>query len=1206
MSVRFILGRAGCGKTHWCLEAIRARLRQDPVDGPRLVLLVPEQAGLQMERAIIAPEDIGGAHRAEVLSFRRLAFRVLEAGGGTTRRALSEPARAMVLRHIVAQNITKMRYYRRVERLGGFIEQLSTTISELIQEAIEPGDLLAVAGDAEATNAPQQAKLHDIQFIYAEYLRYLGTERLDPSQYLQVARECLPRVPWLTGAEVWVDGFASLARQETLTLLELAKLAGAMDVTVLCDPELASSPPLKRWATQERWSSPLFSKTRQTYGDLHHSFIEAGVAVEDPVLLPARKAHRFKDNESLRLLERTLFVPSADRPLEKGTGTAAPTTRDAKNHVSYGASPLFQRAAGVELIELPSRRVEVDYAVSRICRWVQDRSKPMRYRDIAVIVRDLEPYHDLLTGALTARGIPFFIDRRRPTAHHPLIELLRSAVTAASTDVSLDSVRCLLKTGLMPVSVESADELENYLLAQGVFGFERWSGDDWAFAPRSAFADDPEHQEPSRYEADERTKVNATRKALLAGLGEWLASAMKTEGHIGKQWAESMVALLKRLEVPRRLAEWATTAELDGDLDQAEEHRQVWRDTLSFLDDLAFALADMTLTATDVATVLETGLSQFTLGLAPPMLDQVLVGSIERSRHPELKAVVLLGVNEGLFPKVATEDSILNDDDRTLLSGAGLHLAPPARQRTLEEPLLFYVAATRASRALVVTYATADNNGKALQPSPYISALQSACPGLAVKIVGDPVRQRATWDIVAPRDLTRRLTAELGERTSPGDEDQPAVRARWNELYETVRGDLITNDAMRRSFSALVSHEKAALSPKTVERWIGGTFRTSVSQLETYAACPFQHFAKYTLKLRERAVAELQPVDVGKVHHAVLEDFVNALWDRRQVFGQLSDAELAGGLHESCARVAARLPAQGALSYARDAYVLGRSAAHLGRVLRAQRRVGAAGSARPRAAEVPYGFPQKGGLSALELSTPAGRRVLLRGFIDRVDLAELADEMLGIVIDYKRTHDKRLDLTQVYHGLSLQLVAYLLVLAEHGASLAGRPVRPVGAFYVSLLPRYESVEHPDAHPQEAEEEVPVAYRPRGLLAADGFDALDATLGESGRSKLYSVYRKKDGGIGYVDRSDGAGAEDFRAVLEHTREKLGTLADGILDGDVAVNPYRLKSFSPCSWCPMSNVCRFEMGLSDVRFLESLKRSDIFRRLRGGERRMAHGE
>ena len=208
---------------------------------------------------------------------------------------------------------------------------------------------------------------------------------------------------------------------------------------------------------------------------------------------------------------------------------------------------------------------------------------------------------------------------------------------------------------------------------------------------------------------------------------------------------------------------------------------------------------------------------------------------------------------------------------------------------------------------------------------------------------------------------------------------------------------------------------------------------------------------------------------------------------------------------------------------------------------------------------------------------------------------ELGDELLGVVVDYKRTREKRLSLTEVYHGLSLQLLAYLLALTEVGETLAGRPVRPIGALYVSLASQYQSVDHPDLiNPREKTLEG--TCRPRGLLRADKFSTLDESA-DSGWSNHYAFHRKKDGGIGHVDDSDAADAASFKAILDHTRTRLGQLADGILDGRVAVQPYRLASFSPCSWCPMTSACRFEMGVSDVRFLETLKRSDVFRRLTG---------
>ena len=442
--------------------------------------------------------------------------------------------------------------------------------------------------------------------------------------------------------------------------------------------------------------------------------------------------------------------------------------------------------ADVELVELPSRRVEVDYAVARLLQWVQDPARHYRYRDIALIVRDLEPYHDLLSEALTARGIPFFIDRRRPVAHHPLVELLRNIAALATERLSLESVRIALKTGLMPITVEAADELENYLIAHGLSGFETWREGDWSFRVLSSF--NKAEGGPSDVELAELERVNAARRSFLDHVDSWLRFASDPKGHTGREWTTAIHRLIELWSVGRTIGTWADEAQRDGELDQAEEHRQVWRDTMSFLDDLAYAFVDVTLSAQELTDVLEAGLSHLTLGLVPPMIDQVLVGSIERSRHPDLKGVVILGFNDGVFPQRLAEDSILNDDDRLLLKAAGVRVGAPARDRVLDESLLAYVALTRAAEALVVTYAATDSEGRSLLPSPYVSSFLAACPGLKRIVVGDPARQRATWDVLNASDLARRLVMEFRSRP-PIQRDDRTVRARWNGLYDVVRGD---------------------------------------------------------------------------------------------------------------------------------------------------------------------------------------------------------------------------------------------------------------------------------------------------------------------------------------------------------------------------------------------------------------------------------
>ncbi len=1182
MAVRFVIGRAGTGKTHHCLEAIRGRLRDDPMEGPGLILLVPEQASLQMERAILDSSPKAGkgsavcaAHRAEVLSFERLAYRVLDATGENERRALSEPARMMVLRHLLIHHAGDLHYYgglaRRAERggrVGGFLDRLAATIVEFIQEGVEVDSLTALAGNddddpsaIEADVAVQRAKLSDLALIYHAYLDYLGSDKLDPSQRLAIAQTQLAECRWLADAELWVDGFASLSGQEIGVLIALARMCPHVDITAMVDPALRVVGGDEANAGDNAY---LFARTSQTYRELRGRLIRAGLDVVEPLVLTAEPPPRFAQTPALARLERAVF---------QGGETAQ----------VVGATP----RADVHLVKLPTRHIEVEYAVSRVWEWVRDPAHRYRYRDVAIIVRDLEPYHDLFSQALTARGIPFFVDRRRSVGHHPLVELLRGGVTAAVERMSTSSVRLLLKTGLLSVSDDAADELENYLLAQGISGIEAWRMADWR--GRRDLGLDNRGAGPASHQRERLERLNETRRALLGDLDGWLAFAEHRSTRGGAEWAAALIAWLERLDVSARLQSWAAEAEDEGLLEHAEEHRQVWRDVMAFLDDLAFAFAGTSLSTGDLLDVLEAGLSVLTMGLVPPVVDQVLVGSIERSRHPDIKAAVIVGLNDGVFPQKLSEDSILNDDDRERLAVGGLRVRPPMRARVVDETLLAYVAMTRASDELVVTFAAADGDGKPLRESPFIEAIRSGCPGLDEKTLPDPAADAGTWDLLTKRDLAGRMASVFRDPPDRPDEDHSQRRAYWNALYDRIVSEVRGDEPARRSLAGLCERVSVTLSSDAVGRVHASPLRTSVSRLESYARCPFQHFAQYVLGLKEREEISLRPLDIGQVHHAVLEDFVVGLAARGGELSGLSDQELVGGLRASCQRVADRL-STGVMSDARNAYLLRRSATTLVRILRSQRRVAQAGRARPCAAELPFGMAETDGLPAVALTTPEGRSVELRGVIDRVDLVDVGDELFGLVIDYKGTRDKRLRLDGVYYGSSLQLMTYLIALEEFGAKLEGRPVRPAAALYVSLASRYHTVAHPDQDSRETSQGG--TYRPRGVISTDVIDAIDDS-DAIGWSEHYSVYRLKAGG--FAKDCDSADGESFAALLAHTRRKLGELADGVLDGRVAPHPYRLGTHSPCSWCAMKSVCRFETGITEVRFLPSLKRATVLKRL-----------
>ncbi len=1158
MSVRFLVGRAGSGKTRLVTGAVREELLRDPAEGARLLLLVPEQASLQTEAALLAPGGPGALHRAEVLSFRRLARRVLSGSGAGPAEVLSSAARAMLLRHVVRRSAGDLEYYRGAERFPGFIESLARTIEELIEEAVEP-DALEKASAA----APSlKKKIGDLARLYRAYLAALGPDRADPALLLDVARRRFADVPFLRGSRVWVDGFAGFTRSESLALADLAALADDVTIAILGDPSIDP-------AVEAKTPGALFRKTARTRLDLESAFRARGISIEEPVAVGPGERNRFSRSRDLARLERRLFVFPAPR----------------EEHV---AAP-----SHVEILELPTRRLEADHVACRIADLVRSG---LRYRDVAVVARDLEPYHDLLSAALSGRGIPHFVDRRRGIAHHPLVECVRSLARMAAERLSIDSVRLALKTDLLGLDREAADRLENALLAHGLEGPEAWSG-SWAFESWDAFSSLGRERKPGGAGAPraDAAAIEAAREGFLRAVRPFLGAAgVYPAGGAprpltGRAWAEALRTTLEGLSVRDRLEGWAAEADAAGRTDEADSHRKIADDVFEFAGDLGTALSATPLRAEELPAIVDAGLSGLSLGLAPATVDQVLVGSVERSRHPELAVVFLVGFNDRVFPRATPEDAILSDEDRSALIAQGVKVDLPRRERAPEEALLAYIAVTRPSARLVVTYAAADERGKAIRPSPYVAALEAALPGLAAARAGDPLRERSTAHVRSAKDLAAALAFEMRSRAALTADPHPDRRAAWNALYEKARESADLARRLAPAVAALVfDNALPPLGAAARALLYGDEIAASVTRLETFAACPFRHFARHALELKPRHDAAARPEEIGGVHHKILELAIADGIARGRALSDLGPKELSSLVESATERVASGLPRTLFLAPPERAFLLERSRDDLRRVLEAQADAARAGSFRPLRTELSFGRGREGDLDALRVLMPDGREARLRGVIDRVDVAEAGGERLVVVVDYKRARNRRLALERVRHGLSLQLPLYLAVLRAGGAAAAGGPVRAAGAFFVSLSPAYESVDHPsDYDPEKARSKGP--HRPRGIFADDAIPLLESA--ERGRLVHYSALLKADGRLGDVERSDAAPRAALERLLDEALKKAGALAHEIARGEVAVAPYRLRDESPCEHCEFRMACRFEFTQPGLRVLPPMKRSEV---------------
>jgi ATP-dependent helicase/nuclease subunit B len=397
-----------------------------------------------------------------------------------------------------------------------------------------------------------------------------------------------------------------------------------------------------------------------------------------------------------------------------------------------------------------------------------------------------------------------------------------------------------------------------------------------------------------------------------------------------------------------------------------------------------------------------------------------------------------------------------------------------------------------------------------------------------------------------------------------------------------------------RAWKALSYHNDAELSPDIAAQLFAPPLHASVTRIETFATCPFQHFARYGLRLREREEQDVTAMDLGNVFHQILERVVRRFLAERKDWCEADATVTDAMIREYAEQVGKELRGELMLSSARNKYLLKRIEKTVAQVVAGQRAAAGRGAFRPAVAELEFGLGARSKLAAFKVTTPAGREVHLRGKIDRVDVARDGNDVA--VIDYKLA-SSQLALDRVYHGISLQLLTYLLVLQSAGEELFGKPVTPAAAFYVRLLRWLEDVDHPDEATPPEDPTFHLKVKPRGIFDGRCIERLDAEL-TTGASDVVQVFVNKDGQFGRADASDVADTSSFGALLAHVKRRIGELADQIVGGNVALHPYRINRQTPCPRCEMRSVCRFDASINKYHPLPAMKRTEVLRRVAEG--------
>ncbi|MCL1816392.1 MAG: PD-(D/E)XK nuclease family protein [Clostridiales bacterium] len=1124
MSMRFILGRAGSGKTYYCLKQLSVISRQlsaislQPLTnssserafpGGAVLFILPEQATFIHERMLAADFMPHGYMGVEITSFSRLAWQAAQLSGENPKPALSEAGRAVLMGRILQGRQKELKLFGAVFAGQGLAASLAALAEEMLAYDIDPAGLAEAAAGATGAFC---AKLHDLALLYGDYAAAIREYENLPAGLAYLAKAIYER-GFLCGATVFVDGYSSFTTRELTVLKALMRQAARLEIALALDPQELAQPAL---------GHDIFYHSRLSYNKLLDAAGKLNIAVDEPLLFDGKEG-RFAHNPELALVERYCY-PWADGPAWQ------------------------EKPNSLRVIAAADPRGEIMAAGREIQRLL--REDGLRYRDISIIARDLTPYEELLPEVFGELDIPYFTDSRKPLTYHPLVELFRSVLEIWAGKAHYRQIFRYFKTGLSPLTNTEIDKLENYCLAQGV--------PYWRWGDRGERRDDGgANAKQTVYGSD---YIAGLMERGGAAISRFLRMAPSTEEPVeAKTLFNAVWGLFEELGVKHRLEEWQQDALIKGRGEEAAWHRQALERLSEFLAETEALLSDYRVEARQLIALLDSGAAALTLSLIPPGLDQVLVASLERSRNPEPRAVIVLGVNADILPKRAMVTPLLNDIERAKLSQVGIELAPDTIARQMGEHYLAYIALTRGHDKLLLTYATNGADGKALQPSPLIKRLRQLFSALKIERFSDP--QEAA-DLTCGT-FTLGLLAQQLKAACQGT----ALPDFWQGVYQWYKTNEAWHKEVRQIRQGLnFTPYQGRLAANTRQVLYGDIISGSVARLEKFNACPFAYFAAYGLKLKPRPIYEVTPLERGDIIHKALAE-ISSLLAQGQPSWQDVNKDLAEDLVEQVlAKLLPNLLSGILSSTARYRYQARRLQDTLTATLLLLAEQLRRGYFRPQAWEIAFGSPEDSALPPLSLEIEPGRILEIKGRIDRVDIARKDGHAFVRVIDYK-SGKQTISKTDIDKGRRLQLPVYLETILANPAYFNEKDLYPAGFYYITVQDELIYGAMPSA---EAEDNSP-NLRMSGLTVLDPVAVRLADPAIKGHSKLIPVALSSNG---FYANSPGLTEQALRELRANLQDILRQTALSMASGLCSVSPQRDSRFDACTNCDYRAFCSFD--------------------------------
>lgn len=1114
MNLQIIAGPSGTGKSTYIYKKILEEAQQNPKK--HYLILVPLQYSMQTQRILVFLSPRRSIMNVDVLSFERLAYRVFDELGTKKNVCLDETGKVLLLRRAASLIKDDLGLLKKNIGRRGYIDEVKSLISELMQYGYEPYD---VGEMAEKTALPGtfREKAEDVEKLYSEFLSLLGESMFTQEQVLTLLCDVADQSELIRDSVIVLDGYTGFTPVQKELLRRLVPLVDTIYACVTCDTDCD----LYHAGEEEG----LFFMSREESAFLNGL---KGAQILDPVFID-RGNGRYSGGGPLAFLEENLFREKKQKLVDSENCIELCGFRDVKTEILFTAEKIHQMVR---------------------------ENESFHYRDFAVVCPDVETYRYSVKRIFDAQGIPVFLDERKEALFNPLTEFIDAALDMVKRRLSYESVMRFLRSGLTPLSAEETDILDNYLYE--------------ASFRNTSYLKNPFKRKTQDFVSDEDfEELNSIRAKISAPLMKFY-DAEKGKNTKVRDRLASLFELLMTFDAENKLDKKADEKQSEEDMVSEDLYRRLYGFFCDLSDQMVELLGDEKVSVSDFRDMLLDGLDEIKPATVPKSNDTVIFGDLERTRLSDVKVLFFVGAGDDQIPKSGSDAGIFSEEERILLKENGFELAPTERERSAQQKFYLYLCITKASEKLYITYHQGNSDGDQINASYLFEEIERLFSDVKCERISsdDPVflETENSADAVMTRGLEQLINEDAASD----------VRERTAALLDVKT--LSGKAGKRQAFlhAAFSENQSTPLKQAVIDALYGKSLTMSVSRLETFAKCPCSYLLKYGLKLTPRKKNEFASLDLGNLYHGAIEKYARGLkadgigWDA--VNTDEMNRRLQVGFDEELKAFAG----SEIFEDAREDHFSKQAYQNLLLNTQVMTEELKAGQFVPAFFEEELKYLCDA--SDLTFDVGAGHTLSLTGKIDRIDIAKAGGRNYVKIIDYK-TGTNKLDPVRIYEGIQLQLLIYMDMALKGLSKKSNSEFFPAAVFYYMLTdPRIPEERRIDDESRLSE--IEKSLRPSGIMIDDEtiIGALDQKLltENSYISRAVDLKTKSKGGLS----ASGSlvTPDDFEVIMNFTKDKAISLGSRIVKGDASVLPYRKGSDTGCRYCIYRGVCHFDPRLN----------------------------